>query len=87
MNFDVVWSKTAEDELAALWINPHLRPLVATASQLLDERLEQDAADLGESRLPGTRITFEPPLGMLFWVNESARRVLVLHVWAPRRRG
>ncbi|HVL15943.1 MAG TPA: hypothetical protein VM529_25445 [Gemmata sp.] len=82
MNFDVAWSTAAENELTALWNDPTLRPLVAAASQALDERLEQNAADEGESRTQGARITFEPPLGMLFWVNEQAQRVLVLHVWA-----
>ena len=82
MNFDVVWSTAAENELVALWNDPTLRPLVAAASQALDERLEQNAADEGESRTQGARITFEPPLGMLFWANEQARRVFALHVWA-----
>jgi hypothetical protein len=82
MNFDVVWSTAAENELATLWNDPTLRPLVTAASQALDERLQQNAAEEGESRTQGTRITFEPPLGILFWVNEQARRVLVLHVWA-----
>ena len=82
MNFDVVWTKAAESELAALWANPTLRPLVTSASNLLDEQMERGAAELGESRLPGSRVSFEPPLDILFWVNESARRVLVLHVWA-----
>ncbi|HEV3439886.1 MAG TPA: hypothetical protein VG122_21140 [Gemmata sp.] len=86
MNFDVVLSITAENELVSLWNNPILGPLIATAVRILNARLERNATNEGESRTQNTRITFEFPLGMLFWVNEESRRVVVLHVWAFRRR-
>jgi len=86
MSFDVMWTAAAENELATLWLNPLLRLLVTESSGLLEERLVRNAAEEGESRSQGTRITFEPPLGMRFWVNEEARRVLVPHIWAYRQR-
>ncbi len=82
MNWDVVWSPTAENELAALWLNPALRAAVTRASRLLDQRLERDGANEGESRAGNRRIAFEAPLGITFLVDAAARRLMVTHIWA-----
>ena len=87
MRFTVKWSADAENELAALWMNPALRAGVTTASQALDQRLMQSAAEVGESREGRRRIAFEAPLAITFLVDQTSRIVTVTHVWAPRRRG
>lgn len=82
MNWDVYWAPVAENELATLWLNPAMRQLVTVASQRIDERLAFNGIEEGESRPGVYRITFEAPLGVLFHVDESTRRVTVVHVWA-----
>jgi hypothetical protein len=47
----------------------------------LNRLLEEMAGEAGESREPGLRIVFERPLAIKIWVNEQARRVLVVQVW------
>jgi hypothetical protein len=82
MNYDVIWSSDAEQELAALWLDPAIRSLVSTQSQRLDERLAANAPDEGESRPGDHRIASETPLGILFHVEIAERRATVVHVWA-----
>lgn len=82
MNWEANWSADAENELAALWLNPALRAEVTRASRLIDERLERNGDTEGESRAGDRRITFESPLGVTFLVDRAARRVTVTHVWA-----
>lgn len=48
--------------------------------------LRDNAADEGESRPAGRRITFVPPLSVTFTVDEESETVWVLHVRVFRRR-
>lgn len=82
MNWDVVWSPIAENELATLWLNPALRAVVTRTSRLLDLRLQRNGANEGESRSGNRRVAFEAPLGITFLVDHTARRISVTHVWA-----
>jgi len=84
--FDVVWSTNAENELAAIWLDPSWRAAATRASQLIDERLERNADDEGESRPGNHRIAFESPLGALFHIDEASKRVTVVHVWVFGKR-
>ena len=49
MNWEANWSEDAENELAALWLDPALRAAVTRASQLIDERLQRNGDSEGES--------------------------------------
>jgi hypothetical protein len=82
MTWDVIWAEDAENELAALWLNPALRSSVTQSSQRIDERLERDGDNEGESRDGNRRILFEPPLGVTLTVDPAQRRITVTHVWA-----
>ena len=81
MNFDVIWTSAAEQELADLWLDPAIRNEVTTASHTLDQQLQANAPNVGESRPNGRRIAFETPLGILFRIDPPGNVVRVLHVW------
>jgi hypothetical protein len=86
MTYTVLWTRTAEDELAALWLNAPDRRAVTEAAKAADEALHDDASMKGESRVGQVRILFIPPLGTEFKVVEDDRTVYVLTVWAPKPR-
>jgi hypothetical protein len=81
MNYTVVWLSGAEQELARLWLDEDLRPAVTIAANELDRRLAHAPNDEGESRPKNRRITFVPPLGVIFRIYEEDRFVRVLSVW------
>lgn len=77
MNFTVLWRPSALGELADIWNNATDRDAVTRASYRLDQRLAADPLNEGESRDGDERITFEPPLQILFRVNPADRSVHV----------
>jgi hypothetical protein len=81
MNYTVVWLPDAERELAAVWVASSRQADVTTAAVELDRRLAQSGPNVGESRSDNNRITFEPPLAILFRVDLAARTVYVVRVW------
>jgi hypothetical protein len=85
----VGWIDAALDELAAIWVDtdPDSRPEITTATLEIDRQLGLNPHRAGESRPGGRRIAFEPPLGVVFRIDDEARAVLILHAWPmPRRR-
>jgi hypothetical protein len=81
MNYTVSWSRSAEDELAAIWLASSRRSDVTKAAQALDGALRSRPFDVGESRMGDFRIHFSEPLGILYRVLPAQHRVLVAHVW------
>ena len=81
MNYTVVWLPEAEDELATLWMTSARRDAVTRAVAELDRRLGEHGPDEGESRPAGYRVTFVPPLAILFRVDTDERTVAVGRVW------
>jgi hypothetical protein len=84
MNYTVVWLPGAEQELAALWLDPAWRPTITQAAHAIDQQLQRAPEGLGESRGPDTRVCFVDPLGALFRVRPGDRLVEVIHVWGFR---
>ena len=84
MNFTVLWTPTAEQRLAALWLDPTHRAAVSRAANEIDQRLQRDAPHLGESRGGARRVFFEPPLGVTYEVDQARQIVFVLYVWRFR---
>jgi hypothetical protein len=86
--FQVVWLQTALNELAAAWMSADsaLRKAITAATQTIDRALEADPHNQGESRSPGQRFLFQPPLGLTFEVRHESGVVRVLHVWIVRPR-
>ena len=85
MSFTVLWRPLAEQQLARLWTNAADRKDVAWAADSIDSWLRFDPASKGESRSGRTRIFFEPPLVVLFQVNEADRTVYVTAVARSKR--
>lgn len=84
MNYTVVWLPNAVDELAALWTASARQAEVTVAAAELDQRLAVDPNAEGESRPNGRRITFVPPLAIIFRVYENSKAVVVTQVWEFR---
>jgi hypothetical protein len=79
----VLWTESALDELAALWLEADsVRRQAITAAQAeIDRLLENSPDDVGESRPNHRRVAFVPPLGVVFSVQESNKAAKVLRIW------
>jgi hypothetical protein len=86
--FQVEWAQSALDELSAIWTpaNSSVRQAITAASHTLDQRLQRDPRNEGESRPGGRRLTFVPPLAVRFQIEADGQTVTVLHVRLFRRR-
>jgi hypothetical protein len=84
MKFTVNWLPASESELAELWLNAPERDSVSRAAHIIDQLLESNPEEVGESRPEGRRIAFVSPLGVLFRLK-TASVVEVLHVWRFER--
>ncbi len=86
MNYTVLWRRFAENLLADLWRTAPDRNAVAAAADRIDQLLQRDPLDLGESRdEESLRILCEPPLAVDYEVDVENRVVSVLRVWRFRR--
>lgn len=89
MKYTVVWGQRAEILLADLWTRAEEidRPAVTAAANKIDQSLQYNAHDVGESRPSGRRILLNSPLGVVFKVYSEDRLVRVLKVWRFRTGG
>ncbi len=85
MTYTVLWTPTAEEGLAAIWLRSGERRQIALAAHVIDAALREDAHVQGESRAGKVRILFAPPLGAKFEVLVEDRVVYMLGVWTIRR--
>jgi len=82
MKWTVVYLPDAEQELAALWLDPDAHADVTDAANRVDHLLRRDPEKAGESRAEeGQYVVFVAPLGVLFRVKPDDRLVEVIHVW------
>jgi len=86
MNHTVIWLASAEQELAALWVDAVNREAITRATHQIDELLGKNPERAGESRFEDSRILLAKPLGVTFEVSEPDRLVRVHHVWRYRTR-
>jgi hypothetical protein len=77
----VVWRRTAEDELAAIWLASTNRNSVTVAAHAIDQALAVDADAVGRVVFDTVREYIHPPLGVEFEVIVADARVWVLKVW------
>jgi hypothetical protein len=75
--YTVVWVKSADDELAELWLSSSDRTAVTTAAFEAHQQLSFDAFAKGEPLREGLRVLIKPPLRLVFSVNEDDRLVEV----------
>jgi hypothetical protein len=87
--FQVVWLQAALHELADIWTqaNSSQRRAITAATHRIDQLLQTDPHLRGESRPPGQRVLFQPPLGIVFQALPQRSLVRVFPVWRFRQRG
>ena len=81
MNWTVLWKADAESDLADLWVNAPDKTALTLAANRIDLQLRKDPLHTGESRTDSDRVHFDPPLGVLFTVDEMDRKAHVERVW------
>ncbi len=86
MKYTVVWSKAAEEKLANLWLDDEQREQITRATNEIDQRLQQDPQNEGESRENDRRVLIVPPLAVYFRVSVADRVVQVLTIRRVKRR-
>jgi hypothetical protein len=76
------------NELARLWAQGDgaVRQALTSASNDIDKLLQRDPTSEGESRASGRRITFVPPLVVVFRVEADGKTVTVLEIRLYRRK-
>jgi hypothetical protein len=79
--FTIRWVPEALNELATIWMQTSDRTVINATVTRIDQQLQHDPEDQGESRDEGRRILLESPLGVLFRVQPHDRTVSVLTVW------
>jgi ParE toxin of type II toxin-antitoxin system, parDE len=84
MSYKVTWRPSAEQQLAALWVNAPDQNDVTAAANRIDDLLERSPLGEGVSRFGASRIRTVPPLAVYYDVDQNAREVFVWAVW---RRG
>ena len=78
--YTVSWVRSAQDELADLWLNVLDRSAVTAATRVIDKELGEDAPVKGRELSEGLRSLFAPPLKVIFIVREDDRIAEVLRV-------
>lgn len=81
MTYAILWTQTAEEDLARLWLEGTDREAIRSAADTLDSLLRSDAHLRGESRYDSLRVLLAAPLGIDFDVDQVSHTVLVLRVW------
>lgn len=76
------------EDLANFWLNADstLRQSITAASSEVDRQLSREPHVQGESRPQGRRITFVPPLAVVYRIEADGQTVSVLQVRLFRRR-
>ena len=87
--FRVRWARQALNELAQAWAGADAatRKEITSASHAIDQQLSADPFHTGESRSPGRRIAFFPPLVVTFRVEAVRQTVSVslIRLFGKRR--
>ncbi len=86
--FHVEWLQQALDELTNAWLaaDSAQRQAITAASHEVDQRLQSDPHNEGESRAAGRRILFAPPLAVTYRIEADGQTVTVVQVRVFRRR-
>jgi hypothetical protein len=87
MRFNVSWTPTAEQDLAAVWMDADDRNAITSAAHTIDGLLAVDPESRGEVRFDTVRTLSVPPLGVDFEVVEPDRIVYVLSAWDTTKSG
>ena len=86
--FRVDWLASALDELTALWTSADsgVRATITAAAHAIEQRLQANAPNEGESRPDLRRIIFTAPLAVTYQIESDGATATVLHVRLFRKR-
>ncbi|MCI0460488.1 MAG: hypothetical protein L0Z62_26335 [Gemmataceae bacterium] len=86
--FHVEWLQQALDDLADAWVQADSaqRQAITAASDEVDQRLQSDPHNEGESRAGGRRILFVPPLAATYRIEADGKTVTVVQIRVFRKR-
>jgi len=85
--FSIYRDQTALISLNASWeaADAAFRDAILSASRALDQVLQKEPHEQGESRDGVARVAFAAPLGVEFEVDEARKLVRILRAWVYRR--
>jgi hypothetical protein len=87
VKFTVQWSRRALDAVTQLWLdNTNQRAEFTQATATIDQLLQFDPHQQGESRDDKRRVLFVPPLVVIFSVDIDRKLVRVLSARQLKRR-
>jgi hypothetical protein len=81
MKWTVVWTKDAEDELAALWIAALDQGTLTAAADVIEAHLRRNPYANSESRVERARVMIESPLAVAYDLSDDDCMVTVWAVW------
>lgn len=65
MNYTVLWTPAAENDLAAVWLKADDRKAMTSAADMIERFLRQNPEGSGKVRFDSVRYLVFPPLGMI----------------------
>ena len=77
MDYRIEATTWAEAQLALMWIDIADRNALTVAANTLDRQLRKAPSQVGIATSRGKRIVCEPPLGVVFIVDEQRRLVKI----------
>lgn len=81
MTSRVIWLRQAKSELADLWVSAVDRKSVTDSARELEEALQYDGANAGESREGNLRILFGSTLACYYLYREFDRTSIIVKIW------
>lgn len=87
MNYTVVSTPSADEQLAEIWLRALDRQQVADASDAIHRMLRNDPVRAGHARPGGRRVIVVMPLSATFEISELDRlvRIVAIHPYWARR--
>jgi hypothetical protein len=83
--FRVIWTPSAEQDLADVWLAAADREIIVVASDALDQLIAENPFVVGESRESTvSRVATMLPLGLQFDIVADDMKVFVRKVWLVR---
>ena len=85
--YQVRWLQSAINQLAPSWgqADASTAQSIRAAMDWIDQSLQRDPANEGESRSNGRRIMFAPPLAVVFRIEPDGQTVSILSARFFRR--
>jgi plasmid stabilization system protein ParE len=81
MRYTVIWTRSAEQRLANIWLSATDRRAVTSASARIDGALARMPGSVGTPLFDTVRRLGVPPLAVEYEVVHADRIVFVLNVW------